>query len=119
MDEPLLNLVLEIKQLIKNCSLDRELKEAESCMENDEEVILLTSKKDFALERYNNALSYLKKDDPELENIRLDFVDAKTKLYEHPKVKKYNDIYGQLRRLYYEINQIIFDGFELNMCPNK
>ena len=92
--------------------------ESESLMEKDEEVITLAIIKDKASDKYNDFLKYYKEDSIEVINARKELYKAKADFESHPLVRDYLRKYQLLRTTLEEINDIIFEGFKTNLCPN-
>ena len=85
-------------------------------MEEDEEVIKLSYKKDVANANYNDTLRHFSEDSKEAKKAQKELYLAKKELEEHPKVKRYLKALQELRMLLDEVNNILFKDLNLDLC---
>ncbi len=119
MDETILNLSYELKELLNSDPRILTLNEVEKEMENDEEVQLLSLKKDQENSKYNDMVKYYGEKSKEAEKALESFYLAKKALDEHPKVRAYLKAYQAVRLLLEEVNNILFKDYQQNLCPSK
>ncbi len=119
MDEKILNLSYELKELLNSDPRILRLNELEKEMENDKEVQLLSLKKDDANTKYNDMVRYYGEKSKEAESALESFYLAKKSLDEHPKVRDYLKAYQEVRLLLEEVNNILFNEYQQNLCPSK
>ena len=112
MDLKIVNKCSELKETIKNDSRVAKLDEIERQMSNSEEVMALAYKKDCANDEYNDALNHFGENNEITNEARKKLYEAKRDLDMHPLVKEYNKAYAEVRLLYKEINDILFDDFK-------
>ncbi len=118
MHETLLNKIYILKEMLSNDPRINELNLAEKDMESDEEVMFLSYQKDLALNEYNNDIKSFGEDSEITKNSKQKFIEAKDKLFLHPKVKKYHEKYQVVRILYFSLNKILFGKFSAKHCSN-
>ena len=111
--------LMNLKDELKNDSRIINLLNLEKNMEEDEEVILLTYKKDQANDYYNDMLRLFKEDSKEVKSAQEYLYLAKKKLEEHPKVREYLKAYQEVRMLLSEVSDILFSDFTLKLCKHK
>ena len=95
MDEKIYNLVRKLKEEIDRDPRFIRLNELEKKMSEDEEVMLL---------------SY--KDDKEVIEARNELIKRKDELDSHPIVKEYLSALNEVRKIIFEMNNIIFGSFK-------
>lgn len=103
----------ELKETIKNDPRILLLEEIDKKMSNDREVMSLAYKKDVALDEYNDTLNHFGENNEITIKARQKLYEAKRELDLHPLVKEYNKAYSEVRLLYKEINDILFDDFKV------
>lgn len=111
--------LMNLKDELKNDSRIINLLKLEKDMEEDDEVILLTYKKDKANDVYNDMLRLFKEDSIEVKTARESLHIAKKNLEEHPKVRSYLKVYQEVRMLLDEVNDILFSDFTVKLCNHK
>jgi len=113
MTNTLLGKLEQLKELIKNDSRLVNLNIIEEELSNNEEVMLLSYKKDMASVEFSDALKHFGENSPEVKKAQKHLYDSKLSLDIHPLVKKYNEAYAEVRKLYSYINKEIFGDFAL------
>ena len=119
MEEKTLRKAYELNELLKNDERYISLLEKEELMEKDEEVCLLSYKKDLANSKYNDVLRHFSNDSIEAKKAQKELFEAKKELESHPKVVAYLKAYSEVRILLEEINNILFKDLNTNLCPKK
>ena len=119
MEELTLNKAYELRDEIMNDSRYLLLLKLEKEMENDDEVCALSYKKDVANNNYNDMLKIFPLESEEVKKAQKELYEAKKTLESHPKVREYLKAYQEVRILFDEINKIIFEGYDENLCPQK
>ena len=119
MDEKILELTFQLKTALDNDPRIVLLNKLENEMNNNEEVMGLSYRKDMALDRYNEMAKYFKDDSEEVIKARQLLADAKKELESHPLVREYLSSYQQVRLLYEHINETLFTYLNKNMCPSE
>ena len=107
-------LTSELKNKIENSEIMQSLLIYEKEMENNEEVMALSYRYSCAQVDYSDLLKYYKEDSDEVRNAQKKLYESKLKLETHPVVKKYLDKYQELKDLYREIENELFERFDLN-----
>lgn len=119
MKQEVLNAAYSLKEEISNDSRIVRLNELERMMENDDEVILLVSKKEDRVNAYSDMIRYFKEDSEEVKNARIELMKAKEELQNHPIVREYLSCYQEVRGLYDNVNEILFSKLSTNLCPKE
>lgn len=119
MDEILFSLTQQLKTALDNDERIVCLNEIEKKMNDSEEVMKLSYKKDMALNRYNELAKYFADDSEELINARRLLSEAKKELESHPLVREYLSAYQKVRLLYEQINETLFSYLNKDMCPSE
>ena len=119
MDELTIRKAYELKEILQNDERYLLLLQKEKEMEEDEEVCLLSYKKDVANAKYNDVLRYYSNDSKEAKEAQKELYEAKKELESHPKVIAYLKAYSELRKLLEEVNNILFKYLNTNICPKK
>ena len=119
MNEEIMNLAYQLKASIENDSRIIRLNEIEKKMNESEEVMSLSYKKDVALNHYNEMMKYFKDDSDEVVHARQELANAKKELESHPLVREYLSAYQEVRLLYEHINETLFSYLNKNMCPKE
>lgn len=113
MDIKIANKCDELRKTIKNDPRVILLDEIEKKMSDDKKVMALSYRKDVAVDEYNDALNHFGEDNEITIKARQKAYEAKKNLDLHPLVKEYNKAYSEIRILYKEINDILFDDFKV------
>ena len=119
MDELTINKAYELKKTLEKDERYLLLIQAEKEMEDDEEVCLLSYKKDLANARYNDILRHFSSDSKEAKAAQKELFEAKKELESHPKVIAYLKAYSTYRMLLEEVNNILFKDLNSDLCPKK
>ena len=119
MDEDILKLTYQLKTALIHDERIIHLNDVENRMNNNEEVMALSYKKDMALEKYNEMNKYFKDDSEEVVKARRLLSEAKKELESHPLVREYLLAFQQVRLLYESINDNLFSYLNKDLCPNK
>ena len=109
----------ELKEKIANDPRVISLNEIEKRMNESEEVMALTYKKDMAAVDYSDTLNHFPEDSKEAKEALKKLHEAKLNLDNHPLVKEYLKAYKEVRELYQNINEIVFGNFSSNLCPKE
>ena len=116
MDEKIYSLTLELKESLKNHPSLVLLNSLEKEMEENEEVMKLSYRKDQANDKYNDMVKYYGENSLEASNALKELHVAKKELDSHPLVRKYLKAYQEVRELYQEINHLLFDVIKEKNC---
>ena len=108
-----------LKERINSDPRVKLLNELDKKMNEDEEVMSLAYQKDVAASFYSDILNHYPSDSKEAEEALKKLHDAKYKLDSHPLVKEYLKAYQEVRKLYEEINEILFANFSASLCPKE
>ena len=119
MNEILFEKVNKLKETLASDSRVVLLNSLETKIEKDEEVMVLSYKKDLALTSYEDAVRYFGENSKEASEARKVLADAKYNLDINPLVKEYNLAYKEVRLLYEEINKELFYIFRTHRCEGK
>lgn len=107
MEIKIINDILELKSEIVNSSEYKEFKIAEEKLENDEEVAILSYKKDMAIVNYEDTLKHFRKDSPEALISKENLDKIIRIMNSHPIVKEYNSKLTQLNLLLNEVEELV------------
>lgn len=119
MTERINKLTYQLKEALNSDLRILALNESEKKMNESEEVMALSYRKDMALEHYNEMLKYYKDDSEEVIKARQDLALAKKNLESHPLVRDYLAKYQEVRLLFEKINQSLFSLLNSDMCPEE
>ena len=117
MEKEIYQKAMSLKEMIDNDERIINLSRIEKEMENNEEVMALSYKKDLASTKYSDILNYYSEDSEEAKKALKELHEAKLNLDNHPLVKEYLKAYKEVRELYQSINEILFSNFNANLCP--
>lgn len=109
----------ELKEKLTNDPRIISLNEIEKRMNESEEVMALTYKKDMAAVDYSDTLNHFPEDSKEAKEVLKKLHEAKLNLDNHPLVQEYLKAYKEVRELYQNINEIVFGNFSSNLCPKE
>lgn len=112
MEIELLNALYELKASLENDPRVLKLKELDKLLNENEEVMALSYRKDNANREYEDALRFFKENSPIVKEKQRLLYEAKYNLDIHPLVKEYNAAYKEVRLLYEEVNKELFKDFE-------
>ena len=121
MNEQILNKCQLLKEAIEKDPRILLLNQLEKEIENNEEVMVLSYKKDVALANYEDAIKYFKDDQDKIQKAQKLLAESKYNLDIHPLVKQYNKAYLEVKLMYEEINKQLFYIFRTHHknCENK
>ncbi|MCQ2801334.1 MAG: YlbF family regulator [Bacilli bacterium] len=111
MNQNLLEKVTNLKEEINNSPEVKELNRLNSLLENDEEVMKLCYRKDCAVTKYEDALKHFGENSDETILAQKELHQAKLELDSNELVKKYNEQFKIVRKIYDKINEEIFNPF--------
>ena len=111
MNQKLYEKVILLKSEIENSPEVRELNRLNSLLENDEEVMRLCYRKDCAVTDYEDSLKHFGENSEETIKAQKALHQAKLALDNNELVKKYNEQYKIVRKIYDKINEEIFNPF--------
>lgn len=109
----------ELKEALEKDQSFITLNKCEEEMSNDEEVMALCYKKDLLNDEYNDMVRLFPLDSEEVKKAQKRFYEAKKAFESHPKVRDYLKAYSEVRELLDEVNKILFDDLNKNLCPTK
>ena len=112
MNEELLNQISILKENIVNSDEYRNLLKAEKEMEQSNEVMILSYKKDMAIVDYEDTLKHYSRNSIEVLKAEKILSETAYNLNQHPLVKSYKENLDKLNQLYEEIDKIIFNGIK-------
>lgn len=112
MNEELLNQISILKENIVNSDEYINLLKAEKEMEQSNEVMILSYKKDMAIVDYEDALKHYSRNSIEVLKAEKILSETAYNLNQHPLVKSYKENLDKLNQLYEEIDKIIFTGIK-------
>ena len=119
MDEKITELTYKLKEQLQNDPRIIALNESEKKMNESEEVMALSYRKDVALDHYNQLLKYYSDDSKVVVKAKQDLASAKKELESHPLVRDYLQKYQQVRLLFEQVNQSLFSMLNNDMCPKE
>ena len=111
MNQSLLEKVTKLKEEISNSPEVKELNRLNDVLENDEEVMKLCYRKDCAVTNYEDALKHFGENSDEVLKAQKALHQAKLDLDSNDLVKKYNEQFKIVRKIYDKINEEIFNPF--------
>lgn len=116
MDDKIYFLAKELKITLDNDERIIRLNEIEKRMNDNEEVMALSYRKDLASDKYSDLLKIYSEDDEIVLNARRELIARKEELESHPVVKEYLKAYSEVRMLLFELNNILFRDFKGGNC---
>lgn len=109
----------ELKDLLDNDERIIRLNKLENELNNNEEVMALSYQKDLAVSAYSDALNYFANDSEEIKKYQHELFLKKEALDNHPLVKSYLKAYSEVRDLYFQINEILFNDLSLHLKEKR
>ena len=109
----------ELKDLLDNDERLIRLNKLENELNNNEEVMALSYQKDLAVSAYSDALNYFANDSEEIKKYQHELFLKKEALDNHPLVKSYLKAYSEVRDLYFQINEILFNDLSLHQKEKR
>ena len=111
MNEKLLKKTLEIKKEIDSSPEVIELERLNKLLNENEEVMKLCYRKDSCATKYEDAIRIFGQNSDEAIEAQKALYQAKLELDNNELVKKYNEQYKKVRKIYDRINEEIFNPF--------
>lgn len=109
----------ELKDLLDNDERLIRLNKLENELNNNEEVMALSYQKDLAVSAYSDALNHFANDSEEIKKYQHELFLKKEALDNHPLVKEYLKAYSEVRDLYFQINEILFNDLSLHQKEKR
>ena len=109
----------ELKDLLDNDERIIRLNKLENELNNNEEVMALSYQKDLAVSAYSDVLNYFANDSEEIKKYQHELFLKKEALDNHPLVKSYLKAYSEVRDLYFQINEILFNDLSLHLKEKR
>ena len=109
----------ELKDLLDNDARIIRLNKLENELNNNEEVMALSYQKDLAVSAYSDALNHFANDSKEIKQYQHELFLKKEALDNHPLVKEYLKAYSEVRDLYFQINEILFNDLSLHQKEKR
>ena len=109
----------ELKDLLDNDERLIRLNKLENELNNNEEVMALSYQKDLAVSAYSDALNHFANDSEEIKKYQHELFLKKEALDNHPLVKSYLKAYSEVRDLYFQINEILFNDLSLHQKEKR
>ncbi len=109
----------ELKDLLDNDERLIRLNKLENELNNNEEVMALSYQKDLAVSAYSDALNHFANDSEEIKQYQHELFLKKEALDNHPLVKEYLKAYSEVRDLYFQINEILFNDLSLHQKEKR
>lgn len=109
----------ELKDLLDNDERIIRLNKLENELNNNEEVMALSYQKDLAVSAYSDALNHFANDSEEIKKYQHELFLKKEALDNHPLVKDYLKAYSEVRDLYFQINEILFNDLSLRLKEKR
>ena len=109
----------ELKDLLDNDERIIRLNKLENELNNNEEVMALSYQKDLAVSSYSDALNHFANNSEEMKKYQHDLFLKKEALDNHPLVKEYLKAYSEVRDLYFQVNEILFNEASLHQKEKR
>lgn len=109
----------ELKDLLDNDERLIRLNKLENELNNNEEVMALSYQKDLAVSAYSDALNHFANNSEEIKKYQHELFLKKEALDNHPFVKEYLKAYSEVRDLYFQINEILFNDLSLHQKEKR
>lgn len=109
----------ELKDLLDNDERLIRLNKLENELNNNEEVMALSYQKDLAVSSYSDALNHYANNSEEIKKYQHELFLKKEALDNHPLVKEYLKAYSEVRDLYFQINEILFNDLSLHQKEKR
>ena len=109
----------ELKDLLDNDERIIRLNKLENELNNNEEVMALSYQKDLAVSSYSDALNHFANNSEEMKKYQHELFLKKEALDNHPLVKNYLKAYSEVRDLYFQINEILFNDMSLHQKEKR
>ena len=109
----------ELKDLLDNDERIIRLNKLEKEMNSNEEVMSLSYQKDLAVSSYSDALNHYANDSEEIKKYQHELFLKKEALDNHPLVREYLKAFAEVRDLYFQINEILFNDLSLHQKEKR
>ena len=109
----------ELKDLLDNDERIIRLNKLEKEMNANEEVMALSYQKDLAVSSYSDALNHYANDSEEIKKYQHELFLKKEALDNHPLVREYLKAFAEVRDLYFQINEILFNDLSLHQKEKR
>ena len=109
----------ELKDLLDNDERIIRLNKLENELNNNEEVMALSYQKDLAVSAYSDALNHFANNSEEMKKYQHDLFLKQEALDNHPLVKEYLKAYSEVRDLYFQVNEILFNDLSLHQKEKR
>ena len=109
----------ELKDLLDNDERLIRLNKLENELNNNEEVMALSYQKNLAVSAYSDALNHFANNSEEIKKYQHELFLKKEALDNHPLVKEYLKAYSEVRDLYFQINEILFNDLSLHQKEKR
>ena len=109
----------ELKDLLDNDERIIRLNKLENELNNNEEVMALSYQKDLAVYSYSDAINHFANNSEEMKKYQHELFLKKEALDNHPLVKNYLKAYSEVRDLYFQINEILFNDSSLHQKEKR
>lgn len=109
----------ELKDLLDDDERIVRLNKLEKQMNENEEVMALSYQKDLAVSSYSDALNHYANNSPEIKKYHHELFLKKEALDNHPLVKDYLKAFSEVRDLYFQINEILFNDLSLHLKEKR
>ena len=109
----------ELKDLLDNDKRIIRLNKLEKEMNENEEVMALSYQKDLAVSSYSDALNHYANNSEEIKKYQHELFLKKEALDNHPLVKEYLKAFSEVRDLYFQINEILFNDLSLHLKEKR
>lgn len=109
----------ELKDLLDNDERLIRLNKLENELNNNEEVMALSYQKDLAVSSYSDALNHYANNSEEIKKYQHELFLKKEALDNHPLVKEYLKAFSEVRDLYFQVNEILFNDLSLRLKEKR
>ena len=109
----------ELKDLLDNDERLIRLNKLENELNNNEEVMALSYQKDLAVSSYSDALNHYANNSEEIKKYQHELFLKKEALDNHPLVKEYLKAFSEVRDLYFQVNEILFNDLSLHQKEKR
>lgn len=116
MEERILSLCKTLNAALKNDNNFLLLNKLENELNNNDEIMKLSYKKDIACSKYSDLLKIYKEDNEEVLKAQKELNNAKKELDSHPIVKEYLKAYAEVKKILFEVNKILFSDYLNKEC---
>lgn len=111
MNEKIAEKAAKLKAEIESLPEVKELERLNKLLNENEEVMKLSYRKDSCALKYEDAVRFFGDKSDEAKSAQKALYQAKLELDTHELVKAYNEAYKKVRKIYDKINEEIFNPF--------